>query len=350
MRIGLLTSVPQTHEAFFLPWISRWNEMGHTVFPASGTGAMKSKPPRYVGIPSISQQPRLGIVKGASKLDQWCKTNKLDVVLTSTATASAASRMRKLPCPVVYFCHGLHWTAAPRTPLNPIEFAEKLLLPRTAGVISMNSEDRKWFDSYAPGKPHLFLKYGIGLDLEEWPYTQRQSLEEPIRLLWVGAMTRRKRPLDALKVVQHLGDRGLSVQLDMLGTGPLLKEVLHNAREQKGVQLHGRTEVLPYLQSAHAVLHTAEWEGLPRVLLEAAAVGRPSFGYNVKGVRDAPGVSVSDSKSSPGTLGDLVARWADGSLKEPGVRRSDLDWKMAQDAVLDFLFQTLGDKSRNLIP
>lgn len=349
MRIGLLTSVPETLEAFFLPWISRWNEMGLTVFPASGPGPMTSRPPRYEAIPGITQTPRLEIIRGAKHLRQWCEANRLDVVLTSTATASAASRLRQLPCPVVYFCHGLHWSAEQHGSRSYFEFAEKLLLTRASGVISMNSEDREWFSTHASERPQLFLRYGVGLDLRAWPLTKPHTPKEPIRLVWIGAMTPRKRPMDALAIVEDLNNRGLSVKLDMLGDGALFALVRQKAQQLDGIQLHGQTRVLPHLQRAHGVLHTAEWEGLPRVLLEAAAVGRPSFGYDVKGVRDAPGVMVADSQGTPVKLADLVAQWADGSVKEPPVQRSDLQWTMAQDSVLDFILQIAEPSSRSLI-
>ncbi|MGO8609752.1 hypothetical protein ACC848_43130, partial [Rhizobium johnstonii] len=54
------------------------------------------------------------------------------------------------------------------------------------------------------------------------------------------------------------------------------------------VTAEGRAAVAPALGSATALLHTAEWEGLPRVALEAAAVGRWCYGFDVKGLRDAP--------------------------------------------------------------
>lgn len=42
------------------------------------------------------------------------------------------------------------------------------------------------------------------------------------------------------------------------------------------------------LQRAHALLHTAALEGLPRILLEGLVMGRRAFAFDVKGVRDVP--------------------------------------------------------------
>ena len=51
----------------------------------------------------------------------------------------------------------------------------------------------------------------------------------------------------------------------------------------------GSADPVPYLREAHALVQTSKWEGLPRVALEAVAVGRPTVGFDVKGVQDIPG-------------------------------------------------------------
>jgi hypothetical protein len=64
--------------------------------------------------------------------------------------------------------------------------------------------------------------------------------------------------------------------------------------------------VQPYIASSHALLHTAEWEGLPRILLEGMVMGRPAFAYDVKGVRDVPHARLA-ARPEPGELAQLIA-------------------------------------------
>ena len=351
MRIGLLTSIPTTHHAFFADWIQRWNDTGHLVFPASGPESDSRHQvfqlPRFATIESLSQSPKLRTLLSLDEIRRWTLQNRLDVLLVSTATASAAARIRRLPCPVVYFCHGLHWAGNQRRLLGLYQLAERFLLRNTAGVITMNTADFEWFGGNTIRIPSAYLPAGIGLDLDDWPRTPRPSDDSLMKLLWVGALAPRKRPQDALRVLRCLQDRGLNVELNMLGTGPLMRQVQRRAGKMKGVRVLGSADPLTHLQSSHALLHTAKWEGLARVLLEAAAVGRPAFGYDVKGVRDAPGVLTSPNRLRPEGLANLIEAWWAGRVVLPHVERSDLDWTSAQDTVTVLLKQVATTSERN---
>lgn len=340
MRIGLLTSIPLTHRAFFGDWVRRWNDTGHTTFPASGpepAGELAPLDERFTVIEGLSQSPGVGTFRSVGEIRRWCFENDLDVVLTSTATASTAARLRQLPCPVVYFCHGLHWSGSRPFITNPYGLVERAMLRHTAGVITMNSDDYLWFGGDATPIPHLRLNAGIGLDLDAWPASPPPMDRETLRLTWIGALASRKRPFDALEVARHLADQGINVELNILGQGPLLSEVSERARDVTGVHVRGQAPALGYLQTSHALIHTATWEGLARVLLESAAVGRPSFGYDVKGVRDAPGVLTTHGRPDPVKLAGLVAEWWLGLLQSPDLDRDALDWRIAHSAVTALL-------------
>jgi glycosyltransferase involved in cell wall biosynthesis len=116
-----------------------------------------------------------------------------------------------------------------------------------------------------------------------------------LEICWIGEFSRRKNPFAALEVAQHLMEDEIPFSLAMVGDGPLHSEVAKEV-ERRGmhgsVHLAGRTNVVPVLTRAHVVIHTARWEGLPRVLLEANAVGRPVVAFDVKGVRDIPSIDL----------------------------------------------------------
>jgi glycosyltransferase involved in cell wall biosynthesis len=91
-------------------------------------------------------------------------------------------------------------------------------------------------------------------------------------------------------------------------------DAIWQARLHEHVFLHGRQDVRPFITSASAVAHTAAWEGLPRVGLEAAAIGRRFVAYDVKGARDIPGaVLVRDGDAK--ALADALLL-ADGEPEE----------------------------------
>jgi len=207
----------------------------------------------------------------------------------------------------------------------------------------MNTDDWFWFGGNQPRVPQLLLPTGIGLDLNSWGYTPQLSDRSVLKILWVGSMVKRKRPFDAMHVVRHLQNRGINVELRMLGEGPLLAQVQKVSEAMEGVHVLGKSNPMAHLQSSHALIHTAEWEGLPRVLLEAAAVGRPSFGYAVKGVRDAPGVLTTPRKLGTGGFAALVANWWGGHIHPPDVDRSSLDWTSAHDSVTHLLKRVVSE-------
>lgn len=345
MRIGLLTSVPETLDAFFPDWVDAWRQAGWAVSPASGPGpgGRAARIPGAAVIPGITRSPRPASGAAHRHLRDWVTRERLDVVLTSTATASALVRTARVGAPVAYFCHGLHWaggvslrTTVPRT-------LERSLLRATSGVVSLNSEDDAWFSAHLrDGQPHVRLRAGVGLHLESWPAVPIPDDRTTLRLVWVSEMSARKRPQDAVAVVRGLRVAGLDVEISMLGDGPLIDQVRHLAGATPGVHVVGRADPRPFLSTAHALLHTGAWEGLPRVALEAAATGRAVLGYDVKGVRDAPGSVVAGRAGDVAALRESVARWWRSGRLEPRVDRGSLDWRLAHAEVTELLAAVVG--------
>src|SRR5690606_15419910 len=100
------------------------------------------------------------------------------------------------------------------------------------------------------------------------------------------------------------------------------------------VKLHGRVDPVPYFARADALVQTARWEGLPRVALEAIAMGRPTVGYDVKGVQDIPGAYLAP----PGNVEALADATVDAvrlgarALPEPSL----LSFEHTARALLNF--------------
>jgi glycosyltransferase involved in cell wall biosynthesis len=308
MRLGLLTSVGRTLD-FFPEMIETWRKAGVEVFPAAGT------PPRIVEaeiIRGLTQSPRPVSILAPVHLRQWIRRRELDVVVTNTAVASALVRTTPTPTPIVYFCHGLHWSSAAR--FQPWSAVEALLAKRTLASIVLNEDDREWMVGRLGADRVAKLPYGIGVPVEAFPRSAPPDLDGTVRLAWLGDFTPRKRPQLAVDVARRLAASGLDFVLTMGGDGPLrstIGEEVQRSGLGARVLTPGRVDTAALLKGSHAVVHTATWEGLSRVLLEAAAVGRNSYGFDVKGVRDAPGVRVvpdGDSAALAQALSDDLAR------------------------------------------
>lgn len=318
--IGLLTSVGQTLDAFFPAIVNQRQRLGHKVLAAAGTPAQL---PHTTAIRGLTRRPGPTNITAVRRLRHWVRKNRIDVLLTNTATASAIARATDLRVPVVYFCHGLHWDR-PSLTNAPFRIAERILLHNTAGIVTLNSDDERWFREHAPHTPHLRLLYGVGLPPGEYPRSRLPSTERA-ELLWIGELSARKNPLAAISVATNLAELQVPFRLTMLGEGPERGRILHEVRSRSLehlVQLPGRLPAAPALATANAIIHTATWEGLPRVLLEAVAVGRPVFAFDVKGVRDIPGIrlfskgdtsslagAVAQALTQPSTLEEQVARY-----------------------------------------
>lgn len=111
--------------------------------------------------------------------------------------------------------------------------------------------------------------------------------EGPLRLLQVGSLSREKDPAMAVSAVEHLPD----VLLRFVGSGPLRGELVGRIRAaglMDRVELVGAVDdVTPHLVWADALLLTSRTEGLPGVIMEAAAAGVPTVAVDVGGVSEA---------------------------------------------------------------
>lgn len=285
MRIGLLTSVGRTIDAFFQDAVSVWSDAGHVVRCAAGSPPTSSVP--FDLIRGLTQQPSLSNAAVPLRLRAWARERELDVIITNTATASTLARLAPLPCHLVYFCHGLHWNRD----FHPARLVEGALVRRADSVVTINSDDYAWFS--ARHDEVLYLREGVGVPTTyQWSPLPAGGL----RLCWAGDFVPRKRPEVAIEVMDAVVRARPGSQLTMLGDGELVQAAQQLARDrglEGSITFAGRTDVRPHVAAAHALLHTATWEGLPRILLEGVAMGRQAFAFDVKGVRDVPHVRLS---------------------------------------------------------
>lgn len=90
-------------------------------------------------------------------------------------------------------------------------------------------------------------------------------------------------------------------------------------------------------------MHTAQWEGLPRVMLESLAIGRGSYAFDVKGVRDIPLSQLTTDGDAPELAARIGADWDSGRLREPLVfDRVVLDYSHAATGIRQFLPKFIG--------
>lgn len=334
MRIGVLTSVGQTIDAFFPPLIDRWQQQGHEVVTAAST---PSEVPGHTVIPALTRNPSFRNFRAPMEIAAWTGEQEIDVLITNTATASFLARVRRMPVPVIYFCHGLHWNEVEGIPNRIWQTIENFALRKTDSVIVINSDDEAWFRKRLAADDVHRLLGGVGVPIQDFPRSPMPAVESAVQLLWAGEFSQRKRPWLAVEVVHALLLRNIPVHLTMCGDGPLMgetRELMTKLNVAEAISLVGQTPDIPdFLSSAHALLMTSAWEGLPRIGLESLAIGRPVFAFDVKGTRSLPGVIVAPDNVVD-DLAQLIGRHAEsGFLSIDLVDPMELHPNLAADEI-----------------
>jgi glycosyltransferase involved in cell wall biosynthesis len=124
----------------------------------------------------------------------------------------------------------------------------------------------------------LYARHGIradvvlnGVDTERFRITTPQR--NPIKLIFTGALIRRKRIDLAVRLFEQLRSRGLADSMEIIGSGPAQDELRSMS---DGVHLRGSVpDVLPYLNESAIFISMSESEGIPNSVLEALACGLP---------------------------------------------------------------------------
>ena len=144
----------------------------------------------------------------------------------------------------------------------------------------------------------------------------------PVRFLFVGHMTRTKRPEVFLEAMVELTKRGVSVRGVMVGDGPLLDALRQSASEQVNF-LGARDDVPQLLGDADVLLFTSttEGEGMPGVLIEAGLAGLPVVATEVPGARTVVEDGVTGVIVPVDDTAQLMDA-AEGLARQPDLRRT----------------------------
>lgn len=136
---------------------------------------------------------------------------------------------------------------------------------------------------------------GSGVDLDAFPYTPPSNDNVKVkRFLLVGRIIPAKGVYEYIKAAERVRVLHPEIEFQMLGPagnadlGEVSLEEVVTWQEAGIVNYLGETDnVLPFLQAADVIiLPTSVSEGVPRVLLEAAAVGRPIIATDAVGCVD----------------------------------------------------------------
>lgn len=185
--------------------------------------------------------------------------------------------------PIAYFAIGepRYWL---RSALS--ERVNRLLLKRVDRILAVSAETRSQLVSLFPGLEEKTVVAHTGVR-EAFFEVQQSRRSGMLRSVLVGSLSNEKDPELAIRAVARAQD----VRLRLVGSGPLqtrLSALIDRLGLSDRVELAGAVDDLcPVFADADVLLLTSRTEGLPGVVLEAAAAGVPTVGVDVGGVAEA---------------------------------------------------------------
>lgn len=206
----------------------------------------------------------------------------------------------------------------------------RIALRRSSVVFFQNRDDRKLFVSegiVAENKARLLP--GSGIDLATFTASDRPPSGD-FRFLLIGRLLRDKGVYEYVEAARMVREKIPDVRFQLLGFLDAENRTAVTRAEVEGWVSEGLIEYLgeaedvrPHVQAADCIVLPSYREGLPRVLLEGAAMAKPLIATDVPGCRHV----VEDGRNGflcPVRDGAGLARTMLRMLRLPEQRRLDL--------------------------
>jgi colanic acid/amylovoran biosynthesis glycosyltransferase len=241
----------------------------------------------------------------AAVISRWVRELRIDHLhahfgSNPTEVAMLAGVLSEVP--YSFTAHGTVETDNARA----IGIAEKVA--RAAFVVAVSHYGRaqllRWVAISEWPKVHV-VRCGLGADFLDSPNVAPPDRR---RLLVVGRISAEKGHLVLLDAASVLRDRRADFELIIAGDGPLRSEMegrIAGAKLSDRVSITGwvsSAEVIELLRSSRALVLPSFAEGLPVVLMEAFAMGRPVVATWVAGIPELVGNESSGWLVPPGNV------------------------------------------------
>jgi len=196
-------------------------------------------------------------------------------------------------------------------------------------IIFQNAEDQETFVRKGLVKPELTrLIRGSGVNCDRFKPSDSTDLpaDRPIQLLFASRMIREKGVFELLEAFEMISADGLNARLLLAGDiypgnpSSLTSDEIERIKRMNGIQFLGQVEDMQTLMSECDIVVLPSYaEGTPRVLIEAAAMGKPIVATNIGGcrglVRDGENGFLVPVRSSIALADALVKLVCDPALR-----------------------------------
>jgi len=165
--------------------------------------------------------------------------------------------------------------------------------PSNVRLHVQNADDRAVLNGFGISTPdRTDLVPGSGLDLENFPETPESNTDTPMAML-VARMLWDKGIGELVEAARLLKARGVQLRIVLVGNpdpanpASISEGQLKAWSDESLIEWWGRREdVADILKQSHIAVLPSYREGMPRSLLEAAAIGRPLVAFDAVGCRD----------------------------------------------------------------
>ncbi|HOS95475.1 MAG TPA: glycosyltransferase family 4 protein, partial [Armatimonadota bacterium] len=245
-----------------------------------------------------------------SPLRDWRATRALSrligdggysLVHTHTAKAGILGReaARRAGVPAVHHVHGWSFSGFRGWRRRVFAALERRAARSSAALAVVTDRDiRKGLDA-GIGHIEQYRLIRAGVDLSRFPLAgpeERRAARARLGIApdefcvgYVGRLAPQKAPLDLVRAVAAARQHG-QLRFLLVGDGPMRAETeraLHAARlTDSTIQLGLRRDIEAVLPACDVFASASLWEGLPRALIEAMAVGVPVAATAVDGVAE----------------------------------------------------------------
>ncbi len=252
--------------------------------------------PRFVTLPGLAPL-NVGLM-GASLLPQLLRRRlqgrTYDVILGAYAYPDGCAAVvlaKALGLPVVVKCHGSDLNRVPQQAILRSQLSA--LLPRADRVVVVSKKLGKTAQELGVPESKIDLVYN-GIDRERFCIRDRAEARDRLSLpkdapivLYVGTLAEHKGAQDLLDAAAQLAQQRPEVRIAFIGDGPLADTV---AQAQPNIIALGRkdhAEVAAYMNACDLLCLPSWDEGMPNVVREAHASGRPVVATDVGGIPEA---------------------------------------------------------------
>lgn len=359
---------------FDAPVLARGVTIVHATPRGPGVACAESLGVSWCELPMSRRMDPLGDARGIVRLTLLFRREHFDIVHTHNAKVGLVGRLAataaRVPV-VVHTVHGFPFHEGETAKRMAYVAAERIANQRTDAILTQSGEDTATLRSLRVIDPGRIVEVGNGVPLDRFDparFSDAVRLERR-RALGVGddevlvvcaARLRTDKGIDELidaaAIARSLGHRvrlALAGDPDTLGLEAIPESRLRDA-VAAGVLRLGHVDDVPLLYAAADIVALPSWhEGLPRALVEGAAMGKPLLTTDVPGCREvarspmiARVVPVRNARALADALGSLASSPDERRAAETTNRaivRARYDVRVAAERVADLYDSLLRD-------